>query len=233
MASLCLMSSHSYAADNSKDPFETYNRSAYRFNRTVDQIALKPIAKVYDAVLPGPAKKGVLNFFDNLNQLPTLANNLLQANLGQAVGGTWRFAINSTLGVFGFFDVASRLGIPKYSTDFGITLQKWGVKSTPYLVLPILGSSTFTDTLAIPVDFQFNPLNYVNPKGYTYGALGLDVTSKRAEFLKYGSPDEVALDPYVFQRNVYLQRREALLQKARGNEARDLEAGYDFADTTK
>lgn len=231
LAGLLVFASCGYAttADH-KDPYETYNRSAYRFNQTIDQIALKPAAKVYDRILPGPIKKGVLNFFDNLNELPTIANDLLQGNLVYAASNSWRFLINSTVGVFGVIDVASRLGVAKYSTDFGITLRKWGIKPTPYLVLPLLGPSTVTDTFAIPVDYQATVYNYVKPKSIVYGAVAVNTIGRRAELLKYGSADDVTLDPYIFQRHAYLQQREALLQKAKGRTSNDLEAGYDFGD---
>jgi phospholipid-binding lipoprotein MlaA len=232
MASLLFVSSNSFAASsNSVDPFETYNRGAYRFNKTIDQVALKPVAKVYNRILPGPAKKGVANFFDNLAELPTVANEVLQANFMQAANNSWRFVINSTIGVLGLFDVASHIGLHKYSTDFGITVQRWGLKPTPYLVLPILGPSTITDALALPVNYQFTVFNYTNPKSFVYGARIVNVVSTRAEFLKYGNAADVSLDPYVFQRNAYTQQRSALLQKAKGNTIENLEAGYDFADT--
>ncbi len=231
IASIFLAAGNSFAANsNSIDPFETYNRNAYQFNQNLDKIALKPVAKVYNQVLPRPAKKGVVNFFDNLGELPTIANELLQANFKQAAGNSWRFVINSTIGILGLFDVASHIGLPKYYTDFGITLQRWGINSTPYLVLPILGPSTVTDALSIPVNYQFKAFSYVKPDSVVYSALAVDVISRRAEFLKYGNAEDVAIDPYVFQRNVYMQRRAALLEKAKGNTPSDLENGYDFAN---
>jgi phospholipid-binding lipoprotein MlaA len=218
-------------AATSRDPYETYNRSAYRFNQTVDQIILAPTARAYDKVIPSPVKKGIGNFFDNLACLPTIANNLLQANLGQAVGGTWRFVINSTLGILGLFDVASHLGMPKYYTDFGITLQKWGMKPTSYLVLPLLGASSVSDALALPIDYQFAPNAYVNPRSISYQAMAVNIVNTRAQLLQYGDTEAVALDPYVFRRNVYIQQRHALLLKARGQaDQQNLASGYDFAN---
>lgn len=211
------------------DPYETYNRSAYRFNKTLDQILLKPVATVYDKSLPAPLKKGVINFFDNIGEVPNVANNLLQANIGYAVSGTWRFLFNSTLGIFGLFDVASYFGIPKYPTDFGITLRKWGIRPTPYLVLPILGPSTVSNTLAKPVDFQLSLYPYVE-NHLAYSSLGLNMVAQRAEYLKYGSSDDIALDPYLLQRNAYLQRRAELLNRAQGKSADDLTTDYEFAD---
>ena len=174
VTSMLVMGGNSFAANsNPADPFETYNRSAYRFNQTIDKFALKPVAEVYNQLLPGPAKKGVVNFFDNLYELPTIANELLQANFMQAAGNSWRFVINSTIGLLGFIDVASHIGLPKYYTDFGITLQRWGIKPTPYLVLPILGPSTVTDALAIPIDYQFSAFNYTKPNSVVYSTLAL------------------------------------------------------------
>lgn len=230
IASIFLVAGNSFAGNsNSIDPFETYNRNAYQFNQNLDKIALKPLAKVYNQVLPRPAKKGVVNFFDNLGELPTIANELLQANFKQAAGNGWRFVINSTLGILGLFDIASHIGLPKYYTDFGITLQKWGIKPTPYLVLPFLGASTVSDALAIPVNSQFTAFNYIKPDSVVYSGLAVNIVARRAEFLKYGNAEDVAINPYVFQRNVYTQRRAALLEKAKGNTAGDLENGYEFA----
>lgn len=216
-------------ANKTEDPYETYNRSAYRFNKTMDQILLKPAATIYDKSLPAPVKKGVTHFFANLGEIPIVANNLLQANPGYAMANTWRFLLNSSLGVFGLFDVASAMGIPRNYTDFGITLRKWGLKSTPYLVLPLLGPSTFADTLAIPVNLQFTVYPYIDTS-LAYGSFGLEMVAKRAEYLKYGSSADIVLDPYIFQRNAYLQQRAELLQKVRTKAMTDLAAGYDFAD---
>lgn len=231
IAGMLALTGNSFAAtSNSTDPFEIYNRNAFQFNQNLDKIALKPVATIYNQLLPRPAKKGVVNFFDNLGELPTIANELLQANFKQAAGNSWRFVINSTIGLLGFFDVASHMGLPKSYTDFGITLQRWGISPTPYLVMPIFGPSTITDALSIPVNYQFNAFNYIKPNSLVYSALAVNVIARRAALLKYGNAEDVAIDPYVFQRNVYMQRRAALLAKAKGNIPNDLENGYDFAN---
>lgn len=229
LASLLIVStSCSYAANNA-DPFETYNRAAYRFNHKIDQVVLKPAAIVYDTITPDSVQKGVANFFDNLSELPSFANNLLQANFYQATATAWRFIINSTVGVLGIFDIASKIGLAQQHTDFGITLQKWGVSPTPYLVLPLLGPSTISDAIAKPIDYQLTVYAYTKPDKVVYGALALAVVSQRAGLLKYGSAEDVALDPYIFQRNAYLQQRAALLQKAKGQAEDNLTSGYDFS----
>lgn len=134
------------------DPFEGFNRRMYYFNAKADEYVLLPIVKGYQAIAPAPVEKGVSNFFSNLGELPTLANALLQLKFGVAATSFGRFALNSTVGLAGLFDVASPIGLKPQNEDFGQTLGYWGVGSGPYLVLPLLGPSSVRDATGLAVD---------------------------------------------------------------------------------
>jgi len=194
------------------DPFEPVNRHIYSFNKTADTYIVKPIAKGYDAVLPGPVKTGVTNFFNNLDDLPIAANGLLQGRPQDTASDLARVVLNTTMGVFGLFDVASRLGVVKHEADFGQTLGKWGVKSSPYLIIPILGASTIRDGIGRSVDWYLSPWPWINPEALRYGLYAFDGISIRSEYLQHEDLfDVAAFDEYIAVRNAYLQRRDALI----------------------
>jgi phospholipid-binding lipoprotein MlaA len=220
-------SSAATAAANDQDPYEGYNRIMFDFNEHFDTLIAKPIARFYNAIMPRPLNEGVHNFFNNINTITTVANDLLQANFYQATNDTWRLGINSTVGVLGFFDIASRMQLKPYQNDFGLTLAKWGVTESNYLVLPILGPSTPRDLVGIPVDyFAFSVYPYVHPDSRRYGLLALSMIDTRAQLLKKQSLiDEVSLDKYTFVRNAYMQNRA---YKIKQNEDR----GYHPEDRT-
>lgn len=210
---LSLIGCATTASKDKRDPFETFNRHAYHLNKAIDTVILTPAATIYNGVVPWPARKGISNFFSNLNEVPTFVNNLLQANPKAAYATFWRFAINSTLGIGGLFDVATKLGLPQRREDFGLTLAKWGDKHSPYLVLPILGPLTVRDAFAKPFDYLFSiyPHVPVNPRNYMYAT---NIVNLRASLLEVqGVVDEAALDPYTFEKNAYLQHRDSLIKQ--------------------
>lgn len=220
--SLCLLllSSTSYAADttHSQDPYENYNRHAYMLNDTLDRVILKPIAKAYNYLLPKPVTTGINNFFNNLAEIPTVINDVLQGQLHHAVADTWRLAINSTVGVLGFFDVAVKTGLPPHYEDTGLTFAKWGYTSSNYLVLPILGPSTVRDALSFVPNEAFSIYPYLD-SSISYPLTGLNLINKRAQLLNFENViEQAALDPYAFQRNAYLQRRNFLINTNNGNQ---------------
>jgi phospholipid-binding lipoprotein MlaA len=192
-----------------RDPFERYNRSMYRFNDALDRGIARPTAKAYVKVTPAPVRSGVSNFFRNLNSTTVIANNLLQAKPKAFFTETLRLVVNTTIGIGGLFDPASQLGIPAGDEDFGQTLGRWGVRSGPYFVLPVLGPSTVRDTVGFVGDQFTDPKYYlVNDIWVGAGLTVLSLLETRAGLL---GTDEVlasAFDPYVFMRNAYLQRRE-------------------------
>jgi phospholipid-binding lipoprotein MlaA len=196
------------ASQANKDPLEGLNRGIYKFNDTVDKAALRPVAGAYKAVVPSPLRSGVSNFFSNLGDVVTVVNDLLQFKLSQAMDDAGRVAINTTFGIGGVFDWASKDGIQKHNEDFGQTLGAWGWGDSAYLVLPLLGPSTLRDTGGLLVDTAFfDPIYYADPQARNI-MLGTKFIDKRSQYLP-GSDllDEAALDPYVFMRDAYLQRR--------------------------
>jgi phospholipid-binding lipoprotein MlaA len=191
------------------DPWESMNRSVYNFNEILDNAAIKPAAKVYTAVLPSPVRTGIHNFIGNLGDVWTLANTAMQLK-GQAAAETFmRISVNTFFGLGGVLDVASEMGLEKRKEDFGQTLGYWGVKSGPYVVLPILGPSTLRDTLAAPMDMQGNAVQQFNDTATRNVLTALRAVDVRSGLLE--SLDVIkaaALDPYTFVRDAYLQKRD-------------------------
>src|SRR5579885_556157 len=184
----------------SKDPLEKFNRAMFTFNDKFDTYLLKPIATFYNTIMPKPLNQGIHNFFNNLGELPTIANDLLQFNFYQMTSDLWRFGINTTLGIGGLFDIATRMNIPYFQNDFGLTLAYWGYQDSSYLVLPFLGSNTIRDGIGIPVDyFEFSVYPYVQPQSRRYQVLGLFFIDHRANLLQFEPVlEEAAVDKYVF-----------------------------------
>lgn len=195
------------------DPLERFNRAMFTFNEHFDRYLMKPVAKGYRAVVPSVVRRGVANFFGNLGEPITAVNNLLQGKPQQAGADTARFLINSTLGVFGFVDVATHLGLQKNDEDFGQTLAVWGVSDGPYLVLPILGPSSFRDAFGMAVDYYYlYPPAYAGSSTRSKLVVGSTV-STREQLLDASDILEQAAgeDPYVFLREFYRQRRRHLI----------------------
>ena len=147
-------------ANNPKDPFEGFNRAMFAVNEGIDMVAMKPIAQVYDYAVPLPAKAGVGNFFGNIADLRNVLNNALQGKLGDAGNDLGRLLINSTVGIFGLFDVASEIVLERHDEDFGQTLAVWGWDNSDYLFWPFLGPRTVRDTGGWVVDVYTDPTWY-------------------------------------------------------------------------
>ncbi len=189
------------------DPYEGFNRTMYSFNSTVDEHIAEPVAGAYTTVTPEVVQTGVSNFFQNLSNINVILNDLLQGKVEQGIQDSGRFAINSTVGILGLFDVAEKIGWEQHDEDFGQTLAVWGVDSGPYLVLPFFGPTTLRDTPSFAVDALTNPLLTLYP-----ALIGLDFVDTRAR--ADGSiqfVNEAALDPYVFTRESFLQWRNFLI----------------------
>ena len=195
---------------NPRDPLEPLNRTVYGFNEVVDNAVLKPVATVYTKVTPTLVRTGVTNFFSNLTEVWSTANNALQFKGREAVESWMRFSINTVFGLGGIFDLATDMGLERHKEDFGQTLGSWGVPSGPYLVLPLLGSSTVRDTAALPLDMQGNALNAVPHSGDRDRLTGLNLVNTRANLLRASAVlDDAALDKYTFSRDFYLQARRS------------------------
>ena len=213
------------AADNGPesvetyDPFERFNRAMYTFNEKLDGYVLKPVAKGYRAVTPLPVRQGVSNFFGNLREPMVMINDALQGKFKAAASDLGRFLTNSTLGVLGIFDVATRFGLEKRNEDFGQTLAVWGVKEGPYLVLPLFGPSSLRDGAGLAGDYLTYPPTYMEETSTAAKLFAVDVIDARTRYLDAGDILEQATgaaDPYIFVREAYRQRRQNL---ARDGEA--------------
>ncbi len=201
------------ADEENSDPLEGFNRAMYTFNDNLDVYVLKPVAKGYRAVLPGPVRTGVSNFFGNLHDPVIALNNLLQGKFENAVSDAWRFVANTTVGIYGLFDVASELGLEKHHEDFGQTLGKWGAGEGVYVVWPFFGPSTLRDTGGDIVDWQFYPPNRMEEGSTRDKLYALEVVNRRAQLLDASDILEQAggQDPYVFVREAFRQRRKNLI----------------------
>jgi len=188
------------------DPWEGFNRGVFNFNESLDRAILKPVAQGYRFIMPDVAEQGVSNFFDNLRDVVTFFNNVLQLKPVEATQDLSRVLINTTIGIGGLFDVASAMNIPKNDEDFGQTLGAWGVESGPYLVLPLFGPSTVRDGVGIIPDMYLDPLNQVESEELRYGLKVLNVVDKRASLLD--REGVITGDRYAFIRDAYLQKRE-------------------------
>lgn len=187
------------------DPYESINRPVYSFNTKVDNYLAKPIADGYRYITPDFMQSGVRNFFNNLQDVGVVLNDILQAKFEQGLHDFGRLGMNTTLGLMGMFDVASDVGLEKHNEDFGQTLAVWGVPQGSYLVLPFLGPTTMRELPGYVVDAAANPGTYV---GVAAPLAGLGLLNARANAegaLQF--VNEAALDPYVFTREAFLQWR--------------------------
>ena len=211
-----------------KDCFEPLNRATFSFNQGLDKAILKPIAKGYRN-LPIPIKKGTGNVLDNLSNLITIPNNVLQGDLRVAVINTGRLVINSTIGILGIIDVADDLGFPKYEKeDYGQTLGKWGVGPGCYIVLPVLGPSTIRDTAGSFVNVMggdpwynasINGNNeYLSESVYTASKIltGVEFMANNIDSIE--NLEKNSMDFYASVKSLYLQDRQLKIKNIkRGN----------------
>lgn len=194
---------------NPRDPLEPFNRGMYQLNDVVDRAVVKPVATVYRDVLPSPVRTGVTNFFANLQDAWSFVNNALQLK-GEAAGNSLvRFGVNTFLGLGGILDIASEMQIERHSEDFGQTLGHWGVGAGPYVILPLLGPSTLRDMLASPVDAYGNFVAGIDDEPMRNTLTAVNLLNRRSRLLEASKIlDQVALDPYTFTRDAFLQRRQ-------------------------
>lgn len=215
------------------DPLEPYNRVMFNVNDTLDKYVLKPVAQGYDYVTPEIVDEGISNFFSNIDDIGVVANDILQLKLKQAVMDSSRIVYNTVFGLFGFFDVASYMDLPKHNEDFGQTLGYWGVGEGYYLVLPLLGPSTTRDVWSVPVDvFLVDPIAYADSASAEIAARSVEVVDTRAGLLRVERAfGDVQIDPYSFQRQAYLQQRRNLVYDGNPPEPElDFDELDDFED---
>ena len=193
--------------DPENDPWEGYNRKVYAFNEGMDKV-VRPIAVGYDKIMPDPLQRGVGNFFRNLDAPVTYVNLVLQGKFRESADTFGRFLINSTVGLLGFFDVASRLGIPFYNEDLGQTMATWGYDDSRYLMLPLFGPSTFRDGTGRLADSFYHPVGRVIHGSNRWGLWIFRGIDTRARYLDQDAELQSAYDPYVLMRDVWMQNRQ-------------------------
>ena len=207
--------------DPERDPWEAYNRNIHSFNMGVDKAIFRPVAKGYDAIMPDAPQRGVRNFFRNLNYPVTFINLILQGKFEESLTATGRFLMNSTVGLAGFFDIATRVEIPEYSEDFGQTLAVWGVPPGPHQVLPFWGSSNIRDGVGLVPGFAYNNAvsfedSHTNDTLFVTG-----IVDTRSQFLGLEDVLELQPDKYLFLREGYRQRRAAQIANGTVEESED------------
>lgn len=216
-----------------RDPWEGFNRGVYTFNDKVDRAVLRPIAVGYTTVTPQPVQSCIHNIFNNVGDIWGAANSMLQGRGHDFVNTLGRFLFNTTLGVGGCFDVATANGAKRIPNDFGTTLGVWGFGQGPYLVLPLWGSSTVRDGVGLVGDFtgnQWTSVGAIDNVPLRNSLYGLEIIDRRASLLDASDTvDRVALDPYSFVRDAYLQRRDAMVLGKHAGDADHLPV-YDDGD---
>ena len=189
-------------SDDINDPFEQFNRKTFEFNENVDEKILKPVAKFYSN-FPPKVKNGVTNFFNNLEDVETSINQLLQGKPKKSINDISRFIINSTIGLVGFIDVASKIGLERHEEDFSQTLAVWGVGSGPYIMLPGLGPSTLRDTLSRPVSSFSSITFHMTDTDVNIALKTIDAIETRERLLDVESL--LSGDKYSFVKDAYIQ----------------------------
>lgn len=195
-----------------RDPLEPYNRAVFRFNTDFDRAFMQPVARGYRKIAPEPVDRGLTNFFNNLGDVGSAVNNVLQFKMSRAGSDIGRLFINSTVGVLGFVDVATNVGLPSYKEDFGQTLGYWGLAPGAYFMLPFLGPSSIRETLGLAGEAVTDPLVSIRGHHVYWGLFGLRLVDRRADLLAASQIlEDAAIDPYSLLRDTYLQRRQTLV----------------------
>ncbi len=203
---LVLLFSFPLFAKEINDPFEDLNRDIFVFNEKLDEKILKPTALVYRKVTPQFARTGVTNFFNNLEEIDTTINQVLQGEIKYAFNDAGRFVINTTIGLFGLIDIASKMGLEKHEEDFGQTLGVWGISSGPYIMLPFLGPSNPRDLLSRPISSFLSGTFAMEDNDVKFTLLGIDALETRERLLD--AETLIIGDKYMFVKDAYVQSRE-------------------------
>ena len=201
LMSLLLFSSF-ISSEEVSDPFEDINRLTFEINETLDKVIARPTANFYSK-FPTPIKKGVTNLFDNLEEINTSVNQVLQGKPLTALNDISRFVINSTIGIGGIFDVATALGLKRHEEDFGQTLALWGVPAGPYIMLPVLGPHTLRDLFGRPVSSFLSVTFHMTDSDVNFGLNMIDALETRERLLEVESL--LSGDKYYFVRDSYIQ----------------------------
>ncbi len=209
LALVCVQACASTQGGANPDPYESVNRKIFILNDGLDRHLLAPVSRGYNTVMPGFAERGVSNFFANLYDFNGSINAVLQGRFLGAVQNGGRFIINSTVGMFGFLNIASEMGIPPYRTDFGHTLARWGASSGPYLMVPFFGPRTVRSGTGYIVDSVASVQWGIDSLATRAFLFGLEVIDTRAALAD--AEQLISGDRYIFLRDVYLQQREVFV----------------------
>ena len=203
---LVLLLSFPIFGEEINDPFEDLNRDIFIFNEKLDEKLLKPAALTYRKVTPQFARTGVTNFFNNLEEIDTTINQILQGEIKYAFNDAGRFVINSTIGLFGLIDVASKMGLERHEEDFGQTLGVWGFDSGPYIMIPFLGPSNPRDLLSRPISSFLSGTFAMEDNDVKMTLVSIDALETRERLLD--AETLIIGDKYIFVRDAYFQSRE-------------------------
>ncbi len=208
-ASVCLLTA--CAHNHPQDPLEPINRVTFKFNQAVDDVLVTPVVRVYRAIVPWPLRQGVSNFFNNIDDVATSANYLLQGNPKKSLTAVMRVVVNSTLGIGGLFNLATDMGLDAPHQDLGMTFAKWGDKESAYIVLPFFGPSSIRDAAGFTFDYALlSPYAYLPSRTLQYSLYGGLYLDTRSEFFDAQDISKKAsLDRYAFERDAFLQHRRA------------------------
>ncbi len=222
------------------DPYEGFNRKMWGFDRTLDKAVLKPVASGYRTVMPTPIRHGLSNMASNVSEPFSFINAVLQGRPKRALNIMGRFVINTTIGIGGFRDVASKVGYPQMPEDLGQTFAVWGAKKSTYLVLPFYGPSTVRDGIGTLASTWADPYKIVIRKELSFwpaaAVTGFELVDARANLIDSGADTllDTSADPYAVARSAYLQHRQALIENrddsdagAAGNDDAALKAALD------
>jgi phospholipid-binding lipoprotein MlaA len=201
------------ALSPSYDPWEKYNRRMHAFNNAVDRSIARPLARGYVKVVPRPVRTGVSNFFDNLQSPLSMFNLLLQGHPKETWDMLGRFLMNTTLGIGGVFDPASKAHLGRHKADFGQTLAVWGWRRSRYFELPLFGPRTLRDSFGLLGDVPLSPSHYISNNKVRYGTQGLQLVDMRAQLLSLDAIRADATDDYALVRDAWVQRRNYQIQQ--------------------
>jgi phospholipid-binding lipoprotein MlaA len=213
-----------------RDPLERLNRTTFAFNDALDRNFARPLARGYRRVTPDPIETGISNFFANLEYPTVLVNNALQGKIGAAASDTGRLLVNTTFGLGGFLDPATRMGLTRHDEDFGQTLGTWGVPPGAYIVVPVLGPYSVRDGVASLADEFTEPRQYLEDDSTRWGLWAGKQIDKRARLLDADALLERAGDKYVLVRSAYLQRREYRVRDGNVPDDTSFEEEFEYDD---
>jgi phospholipid-binding lipoprotein MlaA len=208
--------------EETKDPLEPTNRAIYAFNNGLDTVIMRPGAKAYRFLVPGPIRGGIHNVLSNLGTPVQLGNDMLEGKPRRAGDTTMRFLVNTTVGVLGIFDVAKNWGYQDHDADFGMTLALWGLPDGPFLFLPVFGPSDPRDAIGLGVNAAMDPFTWVGQgtavRAFDWSRFAMNGLDQRERHLDdIDSVKKTALDPYATFRSLYRQHRLAQIEDVRND----------------